>query len=200
MWKCRFPQLKWDPGCVVFWCLEGHAIGCVPGDRGHVCVWFTSSRCRWQRLQMSLCDLQNVTHWFKPSVKASFYHIILPLQKAMHSQAPALDEVKHIQSTAHYSFYYHKCQQSSSSLSLLLQWWKCQMHLQQSEHSDGSRAQQPITVLLTLISPPAFWFILWININTMFMQYAWDIHQEFKAQESIQLPFSWFVLEGRNHK
>lgn len=38
-WKYSFPQLKWGPGCVVFWCLEGHAIGCVPGDRGHVCVW-----------------------------------------------------------------------------------------------------------------------------------------------------------------
>lgn len=78
----------------------------------------------------------------------------------MHSQAPASDEVKHIQSTAHYSFYYHKCQQSSSSLSLLLQWRKCQTHLQQSEHSDGPRAQQPITILITLISLPAFWFIL----------------------------------------
>lgn len=109
--------------------------------------WDASSCCRWQRLQMSLCDLQNVSHRFKLSGEAYFHLISLPLQKAMHSQPPASDEVKHIHSTAHYSFYYHKCHQSSSSPLLLLQWWKCQMHLQQSEHSDVLRAQQPITVL-----------------------------------------------------
>lgn len=46
----------------------------------------------------------------------------------------------------------------------------------------------------------SFCFILWININTIFMQHAWDIHQECKAEESIQLPFSWFDSEGRDHK
>lgn len=186
----------------MFWCLEGHVIGCVPGDRGYVCVW--SLR---HFIPLLLAEIANVFVWLaechslvQTQCESIFLSITSPLQKAMHSQPHASDEVKHIQSIAHYSFYYHKCQQSSSSLSLLLQWWKCQMHLQQSEYSDGPKAQQPITVLITLISPPAFCFILWININTIFMQYAWEIHQEFKAQESIQLPFSWFVFEGRNHR
>lgn len=99
---------------------------------------------------MPLCDLQNVSHLFpnlKHGVEESFSLVIFPsafhlrqLQKVMHSQLPSSDEVKHIQTAAHYYFYYHKCQQSSSPLSLLLQCWKCQM--QQWEHCDGPKAQQ----------------------------------------------------------
>lgn len=116
----------------------------------------------------------------KHAVKASFrlvnfpaaFHL-RPLQKAMHSQLPASDEVKHIQSAAHYSFYYHKCQQSSSSLSLLLQCRKCQMHLRQWETSDGPEAQLrcTITTLITHNSTAASRYILEIDINTIFISW-----------------------------
>ena len=112
--------------------------------------------------------------------------LISPPQKAVHSQPAASEEVKHIRSAAHLSFYYHKCQQSLH-LSPFLQWRKCQKHLQQAEHWRGPGAPQPVAALTTAIPPPAFCVVLRINVKAIFMQYFWDFHPEFKAQESVQL-------------
>lgn len=147
-------ELKWAFCHVVPWSLEGHAVSPLPCEAGHACalIYFfilmvmagiTNVFCfLFVTCRMSFfCSLtqpqtRHIPFLTAPSLPYYFSGCLsftCPLQKAMHSQLPSWDGVKHIRSVAHRSFLLPQMSVVLFILrTLLLHWWKCQMYLQQS--------------------------------------------------------------------